>query len=219
MHDMELDHIFIFTPKPGNEADCLVESGLVEGPGNKHPGQGTANRRFFFKNCYLEILWVENEEELMSEQVAPSMLWQRSGTNIKKASPFGLCLSNTIDTNPVFKNAIKYNPPYFSGDMTIDVIANINAPGYPWVFRLPPEIYSNTKPKKPKYPINDLFVSRVIFAFPAKNKPDPGMEFLGKERWIAFEQGPDFHLTMEFDNGKQGEKVNLMGTLPLSLHF
>ena len=47
---MELDHIFICTEKEAPQGDLLKEFGLVEGSSNIHPGQGTANRRFFFKN-------------------------------------------------------------------------------------------------------------------------------------------------------------------------
>jgi hypothetical protein len=35
---------------------------LTEGTPNIHPGQGTANRRFFFRNAMLELLWVNDEQ-------------------------------------------------------------------------------------------------------------------------------------------------------------
>ena len=44
----ELDHVFLWTALDVPEADLLVDFGLTEGPSNVHPGQGTANRRFFF---------------------------------------------------------------------------------------------------------------------------------------------------------------------------
>jgi len=53
----EIDHIFICTSFGGTEASSLATLGLTEGASNAHPGQGTACRRFFFANGYLELLW------------------------------------------------------------------------------------------------------------------------------------------------------------------
>jgi hypothetical protein len=53
---MEIDHIYICTEKNAPAGDLLVEFGLLEGSSNTHPGQGTANRRFYFHNLMLELL-------------------------------------------------------------------------------------------------------------------------------------------------------------------
>src|SRR5207249_2167482 len=44
----ELDHVFICTAAGTPEAASLIAFGLTEGTPNTHPGQGTANRRFFY---------------------------------------------------------------------------------------------------------------------------------------------------------------------------
>ena len=73
---MNIDHIFIFVDSK-QSADELIDFGLSEGSGNVHKGIGTANRRFFFENFYLEILWVENEGEAQSvEEIG---IWERYG--------------------------------------------------------------------------------------------------------------------------------------------
>jgi hypothetical protein len=59
------------------EAEALRELGLSEGSGNVHPGQGTANRRFFFANAFLELLWIADEEEIRNGQTRPTMLHER----------------------------------------------------------------------------------------------------------------------------------------------
>ena len=71
---MEVDHIFIFSNNQGNEADELVDFGLTEGGNRVHPGQGTRNRKFYFENFFLKILWVNNESEITSELSAPTRL-------------------------------------------------------------------------------------------------------------------------------------------------
>src|SRR5262249_54333674 len=57
------------------EAELLVDFGLTEGEPNTHPGQGTACRRFFFHNAYLELLWGQDPPEAQSELVKPTGLW------------------------------------------------------------------------------------------------------------------------------------------------
>ena len=44
----EVDHVFVWVDVGAPAADQLVSFGLTEGDPNVHPGQGTANRRFFF---------------------------------------------------------------------------------------------------------------------------------------------------------------------------
>ena len=72
-----VDHVFVCCSEDAPEADALVGLGLVEGSGNTHPGQGTACRRFFFSNAYLELFWVRDPEEARSDMVAPTRLWDR----------------------------------------------------------------------------------------------------------------------------------------------
>ena len=109
----ELDHIFILTdinaeiadptpPNPplarggkGGSAQRLSSFGLSEGSSRIHSGQGTANRRFFFHNAYLELLWVNNPEEAKSEEIYRTRLWERWRDRHNGACPFGFCLRCT----------------------------------------------------------------------------------------------------------------------------
>lgn len=64
---MEVDHIFICVQSGAPEAETLKKFGLTEGSSNKHPGQGTQNRRFFFKNSFIELIFLNNPEEASSD--------------------------------------------------------------------------------------------------------------------------------------------------------
>src|SRR5262245_10672891 len=88
----ELDHLFVWASLGGPEADRLVAFGLTEGEPNTHPGQGTACRRFFFRNAYLEIPWVHDPIEAQAEVIRPTGLWPRWSGRSTNTSPFGLCL-------------------------------------------------------------------------------------------------------------------------------
>ena len=111
---MELDHLFLAVPDRGACGDPLVAFGLTEGSGNRHEGQGTANRRFFFPNLMLEILWVEDEEEARSPLTAPMGLWERCGGE-EGRSPFGIGL-RVQDPEEVLPFPIwEFCPPYLGG--------------------------------------------------------------------------------------------------------
>jgi hypothetical protein len=105
--DFEFDHLFICTDIGACEAERLISLGLVEGTPNTHPGQGTANRRFFFHNVMLELLWVHDVEEVQSELIRRTYLWERWENRKDGACPFGVCLRPVGDSDAVaFSNWI-----------------------------------------------------------------------------------------------------------------
>ena len=110
---LHVHHVFICTPVGAPEAEGLLDVGLVEGSPNTHPGQGTANRRFFFERGFLELLWVHDEREAQSPLVAPTKLWDRWAARGRAANPFGICLSSAegVDSNLPFPTW-SYRPDY-----------------------------------------------------------------------------------------------------------
>ncbi|ENX34636.1 hypothetical protein F889_01924 [Acinetobacter colistiniresistens] len=119
---MEVDHIFICTEYKAPEAEMLKNFGLTEGTSNTHPGQGTANRRFFFKNFFLELLWLENIEEAKSETTAPTLLYDRISSKSDDISPFGVCFrpKNPEDKDVKFPSW-DYRPSYLPNMLKVDV--------------------------------------------------------------------------------------------------
>ena len=89
---VELDHVFVCVSQGAPEAEQLIQFGFREGTPNVHLGQGTANRRFFFRNSMLEFLWVENSIEAQSEQTLPTGIWERWSGRRSGACPFGVVL-------------------------------------------------------------------------------------------------------------------------------
>jgi hypothetical protein len=74
------------------EAARLLALGLAEGEPSMHPGQGTACRRFFFANAYLELLFVTDEAEARSDPARSTRLYERWSRRGSGASPFGVVL-------------------------------------------------------------------------------------------------------------------------------
>src|SRR4051812_3219105 len=99
----ELDHIFICVSHNADEAGRLAAFGLTEGSPNTHPGQGTACRRFFFRNGYLELLWVSDPMEAQLETARRTRLWERWSGRANGACPFGFGFrpeTQTADSPP-----------------------------------------------------------------------------------------------------------------------
>ncbi|MET4675580.1 MULTISPECIES: VOC family protein [unclassified Luteibacter] len=118
---MELDHIFICVDDDGRGADALAALGLTEGAPNAHPGQGTANRRFFFRNSFIELLHLVDESEAQSQLTAPTQLFERFKCADGVAAPFGVCFRpSTAGEKPAFP-AWEYRPVYLPPALKVDV--------------------------------------------------------------------------------------------------
>ncbi len=117
---LRLHHLFVCSSAGAPEADDLLAAGLVEGSANAHPGQGTANRRFFFDEGFLELLWVHDELEAKSTLVAPTKLWDRWAGRGGATNPFGICFSSTDgeDLSLPFSSWV-FRPEYLAEDRHI----------------------------------------------------------------------------------------------------
>lgn len=202
---MNIDHIFIFTDDNGKVADDLVDFGLTEGSNRIHVGQGTANRKFYFDNFFLEILWVHNEIELKSEQTKPTGLWQRADFKNNNFSPFGLCIVNSDDTEKLFENAFKYQPDYFPKGMEIDIIKNENQNDLPWTFRLPFKGQKKHE-NEPTHHKNEISVlTKAIFEYKIISENMFLDNFVSQNN-IQFVKSSRQWLNLVFNYGKQGKK-------------
>lgn len=133
----ELDHLFICTTIDAPEAEQLVSFGLTEGTPNVHPGQGTANRRFFFRNFMLELLWIHSPEEARSEPIQPVHLWERWVDRSHGACPFGFCLRSAAHPVGILPfSTWEYRPPYLPASLNIPVATNAAVLTEPMLFYL-----------------------------------------------------------------------------------
>ncbi|NHF60103.1 hypothetical protein FK220_012165 [Flavobacteriaceae bacterium TP-CH-4] len=212
---MEIDHIFIFSNNDGKEANRLVEFGLTESSSRIHPGQGTTNRKFYFENFFLEILWVIDKSEIQSELTSKTKLWERSQFMENDYSPFGLCLVNSKSTDKLFEQSEIYQPSYFPEGMSIDILTNEENPNLPWTFRLPyrGKKKEHTEPIEHQNGIKSL--TKAEFEIKDNyGKTEFESSFESVEN-IEFNKGNRLSLTLEFDNYFQGKikefsKLNLI---------
>ena len=205
---MTIDHIFIFTNSKGKVADQLISLWLTEGSSRIHKGQGTTNRKFYFENFFLEILWVHDENEIKSDLVKPTGLWHRANFQTNNFSPFGLCLVNTEDTDNLFEKSLKYQPDYFPTGLSIDILPNDNQPELPWTFRLP---FKGHKKNEVEPTVHANGIKQLTKAqFTCRNLDDDNFtEKFKNESKIKFVAGSDLKLLLTFDDNRQRRQIQI----------
>jgi hypothetical protein len=111
--------------------------GFVEGSSNTHPGQGTANRRFYFDNFMLELVWVADPDEVRNERTRRTRLWERCEGKDSQVSPFGIIFrsTSTPPAPPPFATW-PYTPIYLPPGLAMQVAEGTTL-GEPELFYLP----------------------------------------------------------------------------------
>ncbi len=198
---MYIDHIFIFTNDAGRAADKLVDFGFVEGSSRVHVGQGTTNRKFYFENFFLEILWVHDQTEIAGEPIKSIGLWQRADYENNLFTPYGLCLVNTPETDVLFEKAFQYQPAYFSEGSRIAILKNESNPSLPWTFRLPFKGFVKNEKEPKTHPNGIKRLTKAVFEFIDANAEGYLQHF--KPTICEFIKSDKSWLTLTFDKNCQ----------------
>ncbi|HEY9660233.1 MAG TPA: VOC family protein [Allocoleopsis sp.] len=179
----EFDHLFICTDVAAEKADRLVSLGIVEGSSNQHPGQGTANRRFFFHNAMVEFLWVHDPIAAQSEAVRRTRLWERwcEHTSVSQrrrdhVCPFGICLRPGHGSGGAIAfPSWEYRPPYLPASLSIAVGNNSEELAEPMLFQIPfgkrPDQSPPEKAQPLEHPIGLREITRVEVVTPVATCP------------------------------------------------
>ncbi len=225
---IELDHVFIFVSPGAPEAEALIELGFDEGAGNVHPGQGTANRRFFFDRTFLELLWVHDEDEVRSALIAPTFLWERSRSVETGYSPFGLCVRpqdprQTDGDQIVLAQTWAYLPPYLPDGMSIAVADNRSNAREPMLFQIAggpmPDSKMPAQDTEVRHPLGVRKITKVILQTPVWQEPSAAMARLLETDWMFHEFNQETHLILEFDHCGQQQVADLSPQLPLTVKW
>jgi len=219
----ELDHLFICVSEEAPEADRLIEFGLTEGPRNTHPGQGTANRRFFFQKGMIELLWLCDEGEAKTDLVAPTRLFERLHHGKTGASPFGLIFRPTRqgETARPF-DCWEYRPPYLPEGMSFYIGENSTVTEEPFLayipFRVGEEEYRARCKPFLDHTIGIREITGVRITSPESQSRSAAIRAAEIDR-VSFTAGAEHLIEIEFDSGKEGRTTDFRPTLPLVFHW
>jgi len=218
--DFELDHVFICAEAEAPEAIKLTDISLVEGAPNVHTGQGTANRRFFFRNAYLEFLWVHNPAKAQAGAVDRTRLWQRWKDRRNGACPFGLCFRPTTRHTGKFPFANwEYKAPYLREGLSLYVGTNSDTLTEPMLVYLPftrrPDTYpeANRQPLEHKPGLNEITSLELLT--PNASKCSQELRTLVDAGLVKLGAASEFVLRLAFDGRKADKTVDFRPELPL----
>lgn len=210
---IELDHLIVCTAPGAPEAEELVQFGLHEGPPNRHPGQGTACRRFSFVNAMTELFWVIDPDEAQSESTKRTLLWERWSSRQGSACPFGICVRpiNPQDTGSPFPGW-EYRPAYLPDPLSMRIgEAGIEEPM--WVHlsfmrRAHREGWFTT------HPIGVREITRLALTTPTPLRSEASQKMV-ECGVLAARTGATYLLEIEFDGHQRKEQVDFRPHLPV----
>jgi len=216
---MEIDHIYICTEKKAPAGDLLVDFGISEGSSNLHPGQGTANRRFYFHNLMLELLWVEDSEEVQNERTKPMRLFERCQLDQEASSPFGTAFRPTGDRIEILPFAVwDYHPIYLPDFLEIQ-IADGTPLSEPMYFYLSFAKRQDSVPDEKKEPMEHKVPLREVTSVKIHVNQDATLSstacVLNRFQNFAIIKGKEHLLELEFDYGVSNQIRDFRPNLPL----
>jgi hypothetical protein len=219
---VELDHLFTFTGVGAPEVGRLVQFGLLEGQPNTHPGQGTACRRFFFHNAYLEFVWVEDELEATSGWVTPLGFGERSRHRQTGASPFGVILRPAApeadQAAPPFATwALR--PPYLPEPLKLDVAENSVDTGEPLIFYMSfgsrADRYPPGRRQPLEHPVGFKEITGVKITLRGAQGSSAALQATERAGAARFAAGQSHLAEVIFDHERLGQAEDFRPELPL----
>lgn len=217
----ELDHVFICCSVGAVEAELLTRSGLTEGSSNHHPGQGTACRRFFFANAYLELLWVTDAEEASSETSEPTRLLERWRGRATTTCPFGIGVRPAANARaPAPFVSWPYMPPYLPPGLSIDFAAE--APlTEPEMFYLSfgkrPDARGDASREPVEHALGVRELTSVAIHSPASEPLSGAARSLVEQGLVSFHSSSRTWIELGLDRQREARTVDFRPHLPLLL--
>jgi hypothetical protein len=216
---LELDHLFVCCAAAAPEAERLLHFGLLEGPPNQHPGQGTANRRFAFVNAMMELLWVSDPAEAQNRATERTLLWERWSSRQGEASPFGFCVRpvDAVANNvaPPF-TAWEYRPAYLPEPLSMYIgEAGVEEPMW---FYLSFMRRAQREEWFREHPAGIREITRLRLTSPVALRSSSSRKIM-EDRILTLRTGTKPLLEIEFDANQRNDQVDFRPELPIIFRF
>ena len=207
-----LHHVLVVTEPGAPVADTIAGFGLVEGAPNTHPGQGSANRRFFFEDMGLELGFFTDEEEAQTGPGRVIRMFDR--WNTPGGSRLGLIFRADGDTGDF--PGFPYQPLYFEDGQFFLLGDNTDVLGEPIVVLMPRNLPN--RPPQDLSPPPFRRVTAVRVSVPVESSSSALSWAAGIDR-VTIETGAQECMEIEFEGGVNGETQDLRPEIPLVLRW
>ncbi len=207
---IRLHHAFVLTGDRVPDVDCLVDIGMTEGSANTHPGQGTANRRFFFADFGLELIYFTDVDE--ARNGPGRVIRSRDRFEAADGSPFGLVFRSDADADVDSFAGFPYQPIYFEQGQYFLIGDNADLLGEPNCVLMPANLPNRPPQKLCPAPYESL--SRLRLYSPVKNL-SPVLAAAAAIERVEVMAGHENLMELEFGAGKLRRLHDLRPQLPL----
>ena len=215
----EIDHLFVLTSAGAPEADQLLDAGLVEGSPNRHVGQGTQNRRFFFHGSMLELLWVSDEEEARAETARRTTLWDRWQDRCQN-SPHGICLRRTSGRMEPPFSAWQYRPDFLPSDQSICIAEDAPLIEPLWFFMTQPPSAADEPRQEPiEHPLGVRELTAVHVVIPEVKELSEAARSIIRTGLVTMEAGSEHVMELTFDYDDKRQRLDFRPDLPIILRW
>jgi len=211
---LDLDHFFILTEDAPHCAQLLIKLGLVEGSPNTHPGQGTANRRFFFANSMLELLYLSDEQEARTGHARKLRLAERCVN--AEASPFGLVLRQVGGSNKEPFPGWRYHPDYFAGVRYFHIGESADRLVEPLCIYLPFDF--QTIDNEPHQPDRFDRLTELRISVPVSH-PSVVLEAAAECDLVSIQLNEPHKMELVFNEAREGQVQDLRPAIPLVVRW
>jgi len=218
---MEFDHLFICVEDPIEGAEALSLFGLTEGSSSHHPGQGTANRRFYFDNSFIELLYATDHDELRSKLTKPTNLHQRFESSPQLASPFGVCFRPSDDGAKASFESWSYKPNYLPPGLEISV-ANSPSTEPMWFFLSfgkRPDAASTENQQPLEHNCGFKSITSIKIYTPSTSEMSAPAKATTNVTGIEMANSQEHLLQIGFDLELQGNQKDFRPVLPLVIRW
>lgn len=212
--NLKLDHVFILVESGAKVADRLLEHGFQEGPRNTHPGQGTANRRFYFVNGMLEFIWVQNADEAKNGPGRNLNFSERAED--PTASPFGIIFVPRDNTSPDMPfPGWHYQPTYFPPPRGFHVGTNSHNLAEPLCFYFP---FHNPGVPRPQPTRNSQTINEIVISTPSTDT-EGILELVSQADLLSMRSGTEHLIEITLDHHDSGRTEDYRPAMPLILRW
>jgi Glyoxalase-like domain len=219
---LDIDHVYIMVAPNAPEAAYLASQGLfLLTETAHHEGQGTAARFFMFKNMYLELVWIEDEDAHAQHSTnvgvaaTPPTNWASLGI-----LPFGVGLHGKVDdTYTLPLEAKEERAPWMLKDDFIMMIPSVlqHEPSY---FVLHGRLaYRDFAEDEVIHPIGVEYLTQLTITTTSGAPFSPMSQLLVDQGILTLKYGDAPLLELTFDNHRHGQTLDARPTLPLLIHY
>jgi len=233
-HDrLEVDHLLVFVGKDEGRFDLGTQARerLALFPHlTWHEGQGTGGLYAYFENFYIEFLALEVPETAMAnaDQAGTDFNVRNDWRAREGATPFGIGIRDyASDPATLPFETFDYAAEWMGGHFSLAVAENAGNTGEPWTFTMPisvsgppgPDLRRDGFEEHLAHPIGVQNMTALDITLTTDAPLSPTMQTLVDEGLLSVSRGEEALATITFDDGVQGEQLDLRPQVPIVIDY